>query len=123
MARRKRERLSAERWSVGAGPMWAELVAWREAQPKATFTEIEEELDRQLNRVRARVLGDLAQASATADLAASGAERARCERCGVALRGQGREERGVVTQGGVEVRLEGQPAPHSAQILMTTLMH
>jgi hypothetical protein len=75
---------------------------------KATFTEIEEELDRQLNRVRARVLGDLALASATADLAASGVERPRCERCGVALQGQGQgqEERGVVTQGGVEVRLE-----------------
>jgi hypothetical protein len=106
VARRERERLSAERWGEGAGPMWAELVAWREAHPKATFTEIEEELDRQLNRVRARVLGDLALASATADLAARGVERARCERCGVALRGQGREERGVVTQGGVEVRLE-----------------
>jgi hypothetical protein len=106
VAGRKRERLSAERWGEGAGPMWTELVAWREAHPKATFTEIEEELDRQLNRVRARVLGDLALASATADLATSGVERPRCERCGVALQGQGQEERGVVTQGGVEVRLE-----------------
>jgi hypothetical protein len=86
--------------------MWRELVAWREAHPQATFTEIEEELDRQVNRMRARVLGDLALASATADLAASGEDRPRCERCGVALQGQGQEERGVVTQGGVEVRLE-----------------
>ncbi len=106
MARRKRERLSAERWGEGAGPMWAGLVAWREAHPKATLTEIEAELDRQMNRVRARVLADLALASATADLAASGAERPRCERCGVVLQGQGQEERGVVTQGGVEMRLE-----------------
>ncbi len=106
MARRKRERLSAERWSEAAAPVWAGLVAWREAHPKATFTEIEAELDRQLNQVRARMLADLALASATADLAASGVERPRCERCRVALQAQGQEERGVVTQGGVEVRLE-----------------
>ena len=106
MARRKRERLSAERWGEATGAVWTELVAWREAHPRATFTEIEAELDRQLNQVRARLLGDLALASATADLAASGVDRPRCERCGVALQAQGQEERGVVTQGGVEVRLE-----------------
>ena len=105
MARRKRERLSAERWSEAAAPVWTELVAWREAHPQATFTELEAELDRQLNPVRARLLGDLALASATADLAASGVERPRCEPCGMALRAQGSEERGVVTHGGVEVRL------------------
>ena len=106
MARRERERLSAERWGEGAGPMWAELVAWREAHPKATFNEIEAELDRQMNQLRARVLGDLALASATADVqAASVEERPRCERCGAVLQAQGQEERGVVTHGGVEVRL------------------
>lgn len=107
MARRKRERLSAERWSEAAAPVWRELVAWREAHPKATFSEIEAELDRQMNQVRARMLGDLALATSTADVqAASVAERPRCERCGAVLQVQGQEERGVVTQGGVEVRLE-----------------
>jgi hypothetical protein len=107
MVRRKREGLSAERWGEAAGPMWAELVGWRAAHPKATFSEIEGELDRQLNRLRARVLGDLAMASSRADVqAASVAERPCCERCGAALQAQGQEERGVVTQGGVEVRLE-----------------
>jgi ribosomal protein S27AE len=85
--------------------VWTGLVAWREAHPKATFSEIEAELDRQLNQLRARVLGDLALASATADLAVSGVERPRCERCGAVLQAQGQEERGGVTQGGVEVRL------------------
>lgn len=106
MVRRKRERLSGERWSEAAGPVWTELVAWREAHPKATFSEIEAELDRQMNQLRARVLGDLALASATADVqAARVEERPRCERCGAVLQAQGQEERGVVTQGGVEVRL------------------
>jgi len=87
--------------------VWAGLVGWRAAHPKATFSEIEAELDQQLNQLRARVLGDLAQASATADVQASrGEERPRCERCGAVLQAQGQEGRGVVTQGGVEVRLE-----------------
>ena len=107
MARRKREGLSAERWGEAAEPVWAELVGWRATHPKATFSEIEAELDRQLNRVRARVLGDLALATAAADVgAASVEERPRCVQCGVMLQAQGQEERGLVTQGGAEVRLE-----------------
>lgn len=107
MARRKRERLSAERWSEAAAPVWTGLVAWREGHPKATLSEIEAELDRQVNQLRARVLGDLALATAAADVGAARVEeRPRCERCGAVLQGQGQEERGVVTQGGVEVRLE-----------------
>lgn len=107
MARRKRERLSGERWSEAAAPVWTDLVAWREAHPKATLTEIEEELDRQMNQLRGRVLGELAVASSSADVQAMREEeRPRCERCGAVLQARGREERGVITQGGVEVRLE-----------------
>ena len=106
MARRKRERLSAERWSEGAVPVWTELVAWREAHPRATFSEIEAELDRQLTGMRARILGDLALVSATADLqAASVEERPRCERCGAVLQARGASDRALLTHGGAGVRL------------------
>jgi ribosomal protein S27AE len=82
------------------------MADWRAAHPKATFSEIEAALDERLNQVRARVLADLAMASTAADLqAASGAERPRCERCGVMLQARGQSERGVVTQGGAEVKL------------------
>jgi ribosomal protein S27AE len=82
------------------------MADWRAAHPRATFNEIEAALDERLNRVRARVLADLALASAAADLqAASAEERPCCERCGAALRARGQSERGVVTQGGAEVRL------------------
>ena len=106
MARRKRVQISAERWGEDAASVWTGMADWRAAHPTATFDEIEAALDERLNQVRARVLADLAQASATADLqAASAEERPRCERCGAALQAQGQEERGVVTHGGVEVRL------------------
>ena len=106
MARRKRVQVSPERWSEDAASVWTGLADWRAAHPKATFSEIEAALDERLNQVRARVLADLALASTAADLqAASAAERPRCGRCGGVLQARGRSERGVVTQGGVEVRL------------------
>jgi hypothetical protein len=82
------------------------MADWRAAHPRATFSEIEAALDERLNQVRARVLADLAMASSSADLQGGGTEeRPRCERCGAALQARGQSERGVVTQGGAEVRL------------------
>src|SRR5215212_12085789 len=107
MARRKRERISPERWGEDAASVWVGLADWRAAHPKATFREIEAELDARLNRVRARVLADLALASAAADVqSASRAERPRCAACGAVLQARGRSDRTVLTQGGAEVRLE-----------------
>src|SRR3954463_11452368 len=107
MARGKRERLSAERWGEDAASVWAGLADWRAAHPTATFSEMETELDARLNQVRARVLADLALASAAADVqAASRAERPRCAGCGTVLQARGRSDRTVLTQGGAEVRLE-----------------
>ena len=82
------------------------MADWRAAHPKATFSEIEAALDERLNQVRARVLADLVMASTAADLqAASVEERPRCQGCGALLQAGGQSERGVVTQGGAEVRL------------------
>ena len=106
MARRKRVQIDAARWSEEAASVWTGIADWRAAHPKATFSEIEAALDERLDQVRARVLADLALASAAADLqAASAGERPRCERCGVVLQARGQSERGVVTQGGADVRL------------------
>ncbi len=106
MARPKRLQGIEGRWSEDAASVWTGMADWRAAHPKATLSEIEEALDARLNQVRARVLADLALASAAADVQAAAAEeRPRCERCGVALQARGRSERGVVTHGGAEVRL------------------
>ena len=106
MARRKRVQISAEQWSRDAASVWTGMADWRAAHPKATFSEIEAALDERLVHVRARVLADLALASAAADLeAASAEERPRCEPCGATLQARGQSERGVVTHGGAEVKL------------------
>ena len=106
MGKRMREPLSAARWSEAAESVWTGLADWRAAHPKATFGEIEAELDVRLNRVRARVLADLALASAAADVrAGSRAERPRCATCGTVLHARGTSDRTLLTQGGAEVRL------------------
>ena len=106
MARRKREPISAARWSEAAESVWTGMADWRAAHPKATFSEIETALDERLNQVRARVLADLAMASTAADVqTGTQAERPRCERCGRVLQARGPNDRTLVTQGGVEVRL------------------
>ena len=106
MARRKRLDGAAQRWAGDAESVWTGMADWRAAHPKATFSEIEAALDERLNQVRARVLADLALASASADVrAASAEERPRCERCGVLLQARGQSERKLLTQGGAEVPL------------------
>jgi hypothetical protein len=107
MARQKRMEGAAQRWAGDAESVWTGMADWRAAHPKATFSEIEAALDERLNQVRARVLADLALASAAADVtASSGAERPRCERCGIERQARGASERTLLTQGGAAVRLE-----------------
>ena len=107
MARRKRLEGAAERWAGDAESVWTGMAEWRAAHPTATFSEIETALDERLSHVRARVLADLALASAATDAAGeSGEERPRCARCGGVLRARSRSDRTLLTHGGAEVRLE-----------------
>ena len=106
MARRERLEGAAQRWAGDAEAVWTGMADWRAAHPKATFSEIEAALDERLNQVGARVLADLALASAAAEVAgASGEERPGCRRCGVGLHARGASDRTPLTQGGAEVRL------------------
>ena len=106
MARRKRLEGIEQGWAGDAAWGWSGLADWRAAHPKATFREIEAALDERLDRLRARLLADLALASVAADVReATAEERPRCERCGVLLHARGPSDRTVLTQGGAEVRL------------------
>jgi hypothetical protein len=106
MARPKRLEGIEGRWAGDAESVWSGLADWRAAHPTATLSEIEAALDERLDRLRARLLADLALASAAADVQAGfGEERARCERCGVPLQARGQSDRRLLTQGGAAVPL------------------
>lgn len=75
----------------------ADLRRWRRAHPDATWVEIEAELDRHLDALRADLLGEVAT-EVPAGLN-------RCPACGEALVARGSHPRTVVTHGDQTVRL------------------
>ncbi|HUZ01033.1 MAG TPA: hypothetical protein VMU89_11825 [Thermomicrobiaceae bacterium] len=79
---------------------------WRTAHPTATFAEIEATVDARLDGLRARLLGELAVASAAAGGAAgSTAARPVCPACGTRLAPRGTRTRELTVQGNQPVRL------------------
>ena len=90
-------------WTELNGAVQQELVAWRQAHPRATLAEIEAAVGAALQRVQARYLRDLVAASPLADVAGlPAAERPRCPDCGAALAARGRHARRVLTPGQAE---------------------
>ncbi len=70
-------------WHELAEEVLSGMQEWRVQHPKATLNEMELALDERLGRVRARLLEDLALASAAADIqAAQQQERPVCPNVG-----------------------------------------
>ena len=91
-------KLPALQWEEIAEEALSGFGEWRVQHPRATLTEMETALDERWARVRARVLGDAALASAAADLRAVPAEeRPRCGGCGAVVALAGQEERTLLT--------------------------
>lgn len=103
-------RWSAEveaRWQGLADEVLTGMKEWRLQHPKASLREIEAALDERLSRVRARMLQDLALASAAADLGAAGpGERPVCPGCGQGLEARGQHARELTTYHDRTIRLE-----------------
>ncbi len=95
------------RWSSRMVAAEAALWAWRRQHPTATFNEIEDAVDEQMQALRAQMLADLGRASRTADVRAKQAGAPpRCPACGERLVRQGTHQRRVLVQGGQAVDLE-----------------
>jgi ribosomal protein S27AE len=89
---------SDDPWSDLAAEVLTGFRAWREQRPTATLTEIEDDLDRRLHRMRARLLEDAALRSAAADMGTAVA-RPLCPSCGALTQADGREVRRLTTSG------------------------
>jgi YgiT-type zinc finger domain-containing protein len=81
------------------------MTEWRQQNPKATFRAIEDELDRRLAELRARMLADLAVNSASTEWATD-AGAPVCPTCGTVLHPNGKKKRKLHTRGGRAVELE-----------------
>lgn len=93
-----------ERWKAQGEEIFAAVAQWRAAHPQATLAEIEQAVDEQMNRLRARIIEQAAQASAAAQSEAS--QALMCDQCGQALQARGRAKRCWQTQGGQTVELD-----------------
>jgi YgiT-type zinc finger domain-containing protein len=80
---------------------------WRIEHPRATLSEIEKALDERLAKMRVRMLGDAALASAAAEMT-SGEERepTLCPECGGRMEARGKQERLLTSQHNHTLRLE-----------------
>lgn len=78
---------------------------WRKGHPKATMREIEEEIDKRLSEMRARMITDTAMNSTSAEWEA-GENAAVCPQCGAALMKKGKKKRKLQTREGREIELE-----------------
>jgi hypothetical protein len=94
-------------WRELAEEVFAGVKEWRQQHPQATFAEIERAVDERWATARARLVQDLALASAATDPGGRVlAERPRCAECGGVLEGRGRQTREVRTAYERTVRLE-----------------
>jgi hypothetical protein len=88
---------------------------WRLQHPKATLREMEHELDTRWAHVRARMLEDMAVASAAADWTTTPPDQQpTCPDCGAPLRPRGADTRTLQTHGGQALTLERQYGSCSA---------
>ena len=81
------------------------MTEWRQQNPKATFRVSEEELDRRLDELRARMLSDLAIASANAEWE-KGTAAPQCPTCKKMLLPNGKKKRELQVRGGKSVKIE-----------------
>jgi YgiT-type zinc finger domain-containing protein len=94
-----------KKWRTMSEAILTGMAEWRQQHPKARFREIEAELDRRLAEMRAKMLSDLAIASASTEWE-DGGDGPVCPQCGAKLVGKGKKERKLHTNGGQEVELE-----------------
>ena len=94
-------------WQQMYGKISMEMNLWREKHRKATFNEIENELDMQLSGLRTRMLEDIALAHANDDWTAQGAqEQPICPNCQSVLKPRGKHTRHLQTSMGKQVKLK-----------------
>jgi hypothetical protein len=80
------------------------LAEWRLEHPRATFEEIEKEVDRRLESFRVKLLEEAASMSEVREWQ-RGAGGPRCPECGELLVKRGRHRRVLETHGGKGVEL------------------
>jgi hypothetical protein len=94
--------MDREKWEKLAREVFSGMADWRAQNPRATFAEIEDEVDEKLADLRVKMMEDVALESKAKDLG----EKIGCTICGKPLREKGKYERKLTTQNGKQICLE-----------------
>jgi hypothetical protein len=101
------KRVEGSDWEKLAREVLSGMKEWRVQHPKATFAEIEEEIDERVNDMRAKMLEDAIHWSEGVDLAAEqNGKRIACKQCGRLLQDRGKQSRTLTTQGNKQIELQ-----------------
>ena len=92
---------NSEDWEAMYKQASVELSAWRRENPNATLSEIEAEMDKRLNRIRAQMLADLA-----GEAEPGKEDEMKCPACGARMHRRGKKKRRLQVQGGEEIEIE-----------------
>jgi len=92
-------------WETATTRLRAEMKAWRDGHPKATFREIEEALEGGLAQLRARMLADMATASDASEGRDDTGEQVGCPHCGATTYRHGHRTRKLRGKHNAEVEL------------------
>ena len=92
-------------WQTLSQEVITGMAEWRLQHPRATFSEMEKALDERLNRMRAKMLADMALASQVRQWQGKPeGQEPECPECGQTLKQRGEQERQLQTQGGETVQ-------------------
>jgi len=91
-------------WSGKSEEMLDGVAQWREEHPQATMREIEDEIDKRLSALRAKMISDTANASERAKWET--AEGVQCPDCGAKLIKKGKKKRILLTRDEREIELD-----------------
>ncbi len=87
----------------GTKEILAGMREWRKGHPKATFVEIEAEMEARIRGLREQVLGEIIEMSTATE---ADEEIVHCPECGAAMERRGKRKRRLQGAGGSEVELE-----------------
>lgn len=94
-----------KKWDEATVKLRVEMKGWRDGHPKATFREIEAEVERGLSELRAQMLGDMATASEASEGIDEAGKRVVCPQCGATIHRHGHRTRWLKGRHDAEVEL------------------
>jgi len=103
MGERKEAQMEKSKQEEETGPIEG-LNKWREKHPRATMREIEEEIDRRMSKMRARLITDTVMRSTSIGMEKG--KKEMCPKCGGEVKKKGKKKRKLETNGGQEIEFE-----------------